>query len=206
MIGVFKKQWHGQVHAFSNQYIESTFTLFFIPLGSFFVLSEQKQTIKIPLNKTSLKNYYTSTAVVLGGILFFFYIILVMPFIFKSSAYNPILAYAPAVIHVLTIIYGFYLSYKIGKPSKYEIKKRTIFQSILGINALPEWLDEETAATYFEVLKAKIPHDWIEKISQKDISYEDFTMIYTFLSYSIRLKNNETNALLFSSLDRKITK
>ncbi len=55
MVGLFRPKRLGKVFSYSNQYIETAFILFLIPLKSYFINLNDKETIEIPLNKTSLE-------------------------------------------------------------------------------------------------------------------------------------------------------
>ncbi len=205
MTGLFRPMRLGKVFSYSNQYIETSFLLFLIPLKSYFVNLNAKQTVEIPLNKTSLKNYYISLSLVGSGILFFGSMIVFGP-TFSENDSNSYLAYFPSIISGLLILCGLVLGFKIGKSGKYEIKKRTIFQSIVNINALPEWLDSDTANDIFQKCKGQLPQNWKEKITNGELTSDDFFLYYTILAYENRINPTDENSALLNHLDKKLNK
>lgn len=203
MIGLFRPKRLGKVSSYSNQYIETSFFLFLIPLKSYFIDLNTKETIEIPLNKTSLKNYYISLALVAAGFLFFVGMIGFGP-TFSEKDGNSYLAYLPAIVSGLIIVCGLVLSFKIGKSDQKEIKKRTIFQSTLDINALPEWLSVTTANEILQKNKTRLPENWKEKIVDGKLTPDDFFLYYTVLSYETRVNTIEENSDLLNRLEQKL--
>lgn len=203
MIGLFRPKRLGKVFSYSNQYIETSFFLFLIPLKSYFIDLNTKETIEIPLNKTSLKNYYTPLALVAAGILFFVGMIGLGP-TFSEKDGNSYLAYLPAIGSGLIILFGLVLSFKIGKSGQKEIKKRTIFQSTLDINALPEWLSVTTANEILQKNKTRLPENWKKKIVDEKLTSDDFFLYYTILSYETRVNAIKENSDLLNRLEQKL--
>ena len=204
MTGLFKPQRQGKVFSYANQYVETSFFLFLLPLKSHFVNLNTKETIEIPLNKTSLKNYYISLFFVVFGILFFFLVMNLFDDINYDNGINRYLSYLPAIISGSLILSGFILGYKIGKSSKFETKKRTIFQMVVDINALPEWLSVEKARAIYTKLKDKLPQNWIDRITNKELTPDQFPLYYTMLTYENRIKPNEVNDKLLNYLEERL--
>ena len=96
------------------------------------------------------------------------------------------------------------LSFKIGKSDQKEIKKRTIFQSTLDINALPEWLSVTTANEILQKNKTRLPENWKEKIVDGKLTPDDFFLYYTILSYETRVNTIEENSDLLNRLEQKL--
>jgi hypothetical protein len=205
MIGLFRPQRLGKVFSYANQYVETTFLIFIIPLSSYFVDLNSKSTIQIPLNKVSLKNHYFSFSLILSGVLFFV-LNIVFGLKFSENEANLIIAYAPITITMMLVSVGFIYYFISGRPTKYEIKKRTILQNVVGINALPEWLDDETAKFIYEKHINKLPDNWKDKIATKAYTTEEFFYYYTMLAYQQRIMPTSENVELFNKLDMKLNK
>lgn len=203
MTGLFRPKRLGKVFSYSNQYIETSFFLFLIPVKSYFINLNAKETIEVPLNKTSLKNYYISLALVASGILFFVGMI-AFGVTFSENDSNSYLGYLPTIISGLLIVLGIVLSFKIGKSDKNELKKRTIFQSIANINALPEWLSAGTANGIYQKYKQQLPENWKEKIINGQLTSDDFFLFYTILSYEVRIDPTEENSILLNHLEQRL--
>ena len=204
MIGLFKPQRQGKVFSYANQYVETSFFLFLFPLKSHFVNLNTKEVIEIPLNRTSLKNYYISLFFVVFGILFFFLVMNLFEDINYENGINRYLIYLPAIISGSLILSGLILGYKIGKSGKFETKKRTIFQMVVDINALPEWLSIQKAAAIYSKFKDKLPQNWIDRITNKELTPDDFSLYYTMLSYENRINPNEVNNNLLNYLEQRL--
>lgn len=205
MAGLIRPRRLGKVFSYSNQYVETSFILFLIPLKSYFINLNAKQTIEIPLNKTSLKNHYITLFLVGSGILFFVGMIGFGP-TYSENDSNYYLAYLPAIISGLLILSGLLLSFKIGRSDRYEIKKRTVFQSTVGINALPEWLSADIANDIYQKCKGRLPQSWKEKIINGELTSDDFFLYYTILSYENRIYPTAENSTLLNHLDQKLSK
>jgi hypothetical protein len=205
MAGLFRPKRLGKVFSYANQYIETSFLLFLIPLKSYFINLNTKETIEIPLNNTSLRNYYVSLALVGSGILFFVVMIVFGP-TYSENDNNAYLGYLPAIVSGLLVLCGLIYSFQTGKSSQYEIKKRTIFQSVVEINALPEWLNDETAKAIYEKNKVNLLPNWKDKIINGDLTSDDLFYYYTMLSYENRILPTNEIATLLNQLDQKIKK
>jgi hypothetical protein len=205
MIGLFGPQRLGKVFSYANQYVETTFLILIIPLSSYFVDLNSKSTIQIPLNKVSLKNHYFSFSLILSGVLFFV-LNIVFGLKFSENEANLIIAYAPITITMMLVSVGFIYYFISGRHTKYEIKKRTILQNVVGINALPEWLDDETAKFIYEKHINKLPDNWKDKIATKAYTTEEFFYYYTMLAYQQRIMPTSENVELFNKLDMKLNK
>jgi hypothetical protein len=202
MTGLFKFQRLGKVSSFANQYIETSFLLFLIPIKSYFVNLNTKKTIEIPLNKISLKNYYISFLFVITPILLF-----VLAIWFPTDTHihlNENLIYLPAIILGCFIITGIVLGYTIGKPGKYEIAKRTIFQSTININALPEWLSDDSVRTIYSNFNFNLQQGWMDKIKRNEYTSDEFFFYYTILSYKNKISPAEETIHLWTLLDEKL--
>jgi hypothetical protein len=207
MIRLFIPKRLGKVCSYSNQYIETSFLFFLIPLQSYFININSKETIEIPLNKISLKNYYVSFILVFFPIVFFFLWVLFTPNnSYAAHESNNYLGYMPAILAGILITIGLIYSFRGGKPAKYEIKKRTIFQSIVELNALPEWLSLETAKNIYEKHSSDMPANWKDKILNEEFTTDEFFYYYTMLSYQNRIMPTHENSELLNSLDKRLHK
>src|SRR4051812_30756379 len=105
MTGLFRPRRVGKVFSYANQYVETSVLLFLLPLKSYFINRNTNETIEIPLNKTSLRNYYGSLALVGGGILLFVLMIAFGPTYSENDKYV-YLAYLPAIVCGLLVLCG----------------------------------------------------------------------------------------------------
>ncbi len=86
------------------------------------------------------------------------------------------------------------------------MKKRTIFQNVVWLNALPEWLSVDTARSIYEKHKIDIPADCKGKVQNNQISADEFFYYYTMLSYEQRICPNANNVEHLTTLDRRLNK
>lgn len=194
---------HGKIYDFANQYIETSFSLLFIPTQSYFVNRNTNSSLEIPISNKSLKNYYYSVFLVISGILFFLAMVLFTNGI-SGNDNNIILAYLPSIVSGSLILSGFIAGHKIGKPDKKQIKKRTIFQSIVDINAMPEWLNIETAKEIYMRNSHRLPKKWKQIIIEGKMTSDDFFLFYTMLSYENRIEATGENKILLNYLEKRI--
>lgn len=204
MRGLTRPARHGKVHSFANQYIETSFYLFLIPYQSYFVNLNTKETLVIPLNITSLKNYYFSFAIVFLPLLFFVATIAFDPFGLSSK--DTSLMYLPVILVAIAVTGGFALSFLIGRPGKHEIIKRVVLQKAIGNNALPEWLDLETVKKAYDRFNFNLPANWKDSVRNADYSAEAFYSYYTTLIYDHRIAPTKENIELLALLDKRILK
>jgi hypothetical protein len=170
----------GRVHKFSNQYIETRVLGLLFVYQSFFVTD--KKEIEIPLNKVSVSSHY----IALSGI---FVIFLLIVSIGSGSVFT-----LPLIVVLGGIMY---YSWIYGKPTKIEIKQRTLFQEALGLNALPEWLSLAQRQKYYNQLQPKVDVEHLKTcIENKDYTYEQFCLYYTFIAYYISIYPNDKEAKL----------
>lgn len=205
MTGLFRLKYLGKVHDYSNQYIETSFFLFLIPVKSYFINLNAKENIEIPLNKTSLKNYYISFALVTSGILLYISLLMFGPKYHEKDS-NAYLGYIPAIISGLLLIAGIIYNFKIGKTSHLEKKQRTIFQSVVNVNALPDWLSIDIAKSIYNKHKTNLPAGWKSNVRNEQFSTDEFFYYYTMLSYEQRIAPTPENAELLNILNRRLNK
>ena len=195
----------GKVKEFSNQFIESKFTFFFIPVTSTFIVQREKQKrqeITIPINSASIKAYYHSFLLIFGPPIVLFTCIF-----FHLGPELPVsLAYLPLLITLACSAYCIYRAISLGKSQPFEIKRRTVLELALGINALPEWLTHEQRTSYFKQLAASLPADWHQRIALQNFSSSEYYKLYAAIYYDTVIAPTPEKEKLFKTLDIKINR
>src|SRR6187402_837008 len=134
MAGLFTKFSHGKVKDFSNQYIETDFTLLVVPLHSYFVrqTSEGLVRMPIPLNGISLRAFYIPFLLMIGP-----FVLLLASFVLglPGDLFQHVPRYLPFITTLALSGYGVYRLFTDGKPTPHEIKRRTVLEMAMDLNA-----------------------------------------------------------------------
>ena len=196
----FKTTITGDVHKFANQYIGTRFYMLLIPIKSQFVILDKGIFIDIPIFAASLKNYFYSTlSAFLGIVLFIFSIAFGLKYYVNSWILTCTL-----YLSYFLIAYSFYILFFWGRSNKYEKKRRVIYQEVLGMNALPEWLYRETVEHYFNQIDSDDEIVMIEKINNQSFTSNEFFIFYTYWSYKNVLQPTAENNDIYNKLNKRL--
>lgn len=189
----------GKVKEYNGQFIETKLLLFCIPIFSVFIITKPYREIKIPLNQISLRAYFVPLAFILGGFSFFGLAICISSYL-NLKATNSFIDYLPFVVTMSLVITGFYFLYRKEKVDEYELIRRQIIQNSLGLNCLPEWLDQEKRIELFE--KLPLPAEWLNNLEKNKIS--DFELYFTAIYFYSCINPSDRNKIQYEKLDRKL--
>lgn len=205
MLGILR---HGTVQVFSNQYIETEFLFYLIPLNSYFIRRREKEEaiqMSIPLNGISLRSYYIPLSLMFGPVILFFLVpsFYSLSFAIKASA---VVWYIPFIVILCSVLYGVYLLVTYGKPKSHEKKRRAVLELAMGINALPEWLSQDQQKEFFEQLKSSLPVNWKQLIMTKMFDSNLYYKLFAAIYYENVIEPSAETHALFLLLDRRINK
>ena len=194
---------NGKTKIFANQYLVTEFFSFGVPIfpvNSYFVNDENGLRIKIPISKNSLSTFYLGgTLTWLGCILFGCSWMLATEL--KDRFVVSYIEFLPFISSFSILTFGLYNYFIKAKPTRREIKKRTVLQMATGINALPSWLGTSEAIKMYDSLKVHYPIDWKSLIKNQNYENTDFYRLFSLISYESCLNPSVENIELMKKME-----
>jgi hypothetical protein len=208
MAGIFTMFPHGKVKDFSNQHIETDFILLVVPVNSYFVrqTTEGLHRIPIPLNGISLRAFYIPLLLMIGPFVLLFSGIILNWWgdIFQDAP--RFVGYLPFLTALALSGYGIYRLVTDGKPTPHEIKRRTVLEIAMDLNAQPEWFSAEDRTKFFEKLTTRLPADWRQRIATQTFPPDLYYALYAAIYYDKTIAPTAEKEQLFIMLDKRINK
>lgn len=193
----------GKVKKLENQWVETTFVIFGIPLyptDSMLVTSvtaaNERRGIPIPLDKKSVIAGYLRGIVSAVALIMFVAAL-------NMGGWMILLTGAVALL-------WYYLFFLLGKPSSAEIAARRRIGKVTGYYALPEWLDRmfmhETLPIVILNYKSLFKDaDWKEDLQQAAIPVEKRQYLYVLALFESKLRPTAENSKLFDKINKGYT-
>ena len=190
---------HGRMKSLNDQWIETKYLIIgipLIPLSSMFVTKSEgnsRQGFEIGMHGQSVLKGYLSILSAIAGV--------GLTFIGPQWAGIPLLAAA------------IYFYFFFGKSSEAENQERTLFQLATGINALPAYLNVETAITLRNrvilALKQQLNQpemDWLAYIESESYDETTLSLVFAAIGYQTRIeKGNARFNALYEKLKAEFT-
>ena len=100
-----------------------------------------------------------------------------------------------------------------GKSTEEENADRVLFQKVVGINALPEYLDEESAENLRDHLVKRLKEayndknlNWVEMVERKQYDEKSLPILFAAMGYHSVTQEDEKYTKLYEKLREEYRK
>lgn len=184
----------GKVKEVNKQSVQTKFLIIgvpLVPLSSMLVTKSsynRRHGVAIPLNVTSVIAGYARLFSIIGA-----GVLLLVSLESGDKTYQ--------ISALLLAAVWAYFMFVFGKPTKTELATRTKLGDAIGLYALPEWFDFNTALNNFKSLQSQYKvrfanSDWKEDLNNGNIPVEKHAYLYAIAMFNYMVDSSEANEAL----------
>jgi hypothetical protein len=187
----------GKMKSHNGQQVVTRFLIIGIPLFPLmsYFMQEDDRGIEIDINGKSVAKAYLSWISLLLGVLLFA----------GGRSWFPLPSSVIGILGIFFLGLSIYSFFFFHRSTDKENEIRDMLDKVVGINALPEYLNYVTASSFMRKLVKALKEngdieDWKESIKQNSYNSEHIPLLFAITTYNKRLTPSAENTKFYERL------